>query len=198
MATPSTPSCRTALSAASRFLRAAVQNGNREPLVAFWQEWRAAFRASLRAARTAQRLERRLIERIGMPGVDFSADGSDGAMVRATHPDDIDRILGPEPAGRERGGRLKRELAVAQARWDTEAEASGLVAAIADETAADHRGDGLMRAIPRMPARPLAEAIAKLAVLVEWSGTEPEDGGIPRHGLHGLLADLVALAPPPR
>lgn len=190
MATPSTPSCRTALSAASRFLRAAVQNGNREPLVAFWQEWRTAFRASLRAARTAQRLERRLIERIGMPGVDFSADGSDGAMVRATHPDGIDRILGPEPAG--------RELAAAQARWDTEAAASGLVAAIADETAADHRVDTLVRAIPRMPARSLAEAIAKLAVLVEWSGTEPEDGGIPRHGLHGLLADLVALAPPPR
>lgn len=198
MASPSKPSCRAALSAASRFLRAAAQDENREPLVALWQEWRTAFLASQRSVRTAQRLERRLIERIGMPSVEFSVDASAQDVVRATHPDDIDRILGQEPARRGLGERLKQELAAAQARWDAEAETSGLLAAVAAETAADRRVDALLRVMPCMPAQSLAGAIAKLAILVEWNGTEPEKDEVSRNCLHGLLSDLVALSAPPR
>jgi hypothetical protein len=185
---------RTSLAAAVRLLTAtASEQQNADPLILLWQDWRETFTSSKWLCREAQRLERELAEKIGFPRVDIPLDDPERSSVAATDARQIDRVLGKTPATRSLRGRLKRELAAAQARWDAEAAAVGLTSAVERETAADRRVDELLRTASRTPARSIPGVIAKLAIATEWSELEPDADGYPWDFIRGVLADLTAL-----
>lgn len=165
-----------------------------EPLLGLWREWRAAFPLSEHLCREAQRLERHLIGRIGLPAVEIPMSDPERPMVRATDPRQIDRVLGTAPATLAQRRRLKRALGAARARWNTEAAACGLTAAIRSEVAADRRVDELLRIAAVTPAHSLMGAIVKLVVIEQWGEREPEGDDLPWPFLHGVLSDLVTLA----
>ncbi|MHA7065874.1 hypothetical protein ACIC2N_28280 [Azospirillum argentinense] len=183
-----------ALSAAIRVLDAAPDGNDAEPLLVLWKEWRAAFPLSEHLCREAQQLERYLIGRIGLPAVEIPMSDPERPMVRATDPRQIDRVLGTAPARLAQRRRLKRALRVARARWNAEAAACGLTAAIRSEVAADHRVDELLRIAAVTPAHSLMGAIAKLVVIEQWGEREPEGDDLPWPFLRSVLSDLVTLA----
>lgn len=163
-------------------------------MLTLWRDWRAAFAASDRLSRKAQRLEQALVRRIGSPRVAIPADEPGRPPRYATAPHDIDRLLGTGATTDTVRQRLKRELADAQARWATEADACGLTDAIECEAEADRRVDALLTAAATTPARSVAGVIAKLAIAADWGGREPETDGHPWTFIRGALADLTAIS----
>lgn len=162
-------------------------------MLTLWQDWRAALAASDRLSRKAQHLEHALAREIGFPRVAIPTDEPGQSPRYATDAHDIDRLLGTTAATDTIRQRLKRELADAQDRWSREAEACGLTAAIAREAEADQRVDALLSAAATAPARSIAGVIAKLAIVTDWGGREPETDGHPWTFIRSALADLTAI-----
>ena len=186
---------KAGLAAAARLLTAALaESGPPDPLVLLWREWRKTLGAFRRQCRETQRLERLLMERIGFPRVEVPVQEADRSLVFVTEAQEIDRLLGTTPATSSLRARLTRDLAAAQARWDAEAEASGLTAASAREAATDRRIDEMLRAAATTPARSMMGTVAKLAIAAEWGLSEPETDGHPWTFLCSVLADLTAMA----
>ena len=185
---------RTSLAAAARLLTVAVSDQrDTDPLIALWQDWRETFASSQRLCQEAQRLERELAERIGFPRVEVPLEDPEHPPVVATATRQIDRLLGTAPAARSLRRRLKRDLAAAQARWDAEAAAVGLISAMEREAAADRRVGEILKSASRTPARSIPGVIAKLAIATEWGELEPGADGYPWDFIRGALADLTAL-----
>ncbi len=114
-------------------------------------------------------------------------------MIRATDSRQIDEALGTDPATLAQRRRLKRALGAARTRWNAEAAACGLTAAIRSEVAANRRVDKLLRIAAATPARLPIGAVAKLAIIADWGEQEPEGDDLPWPFLRGVLSDLVAL-----
>lgn len=185
---------RASIAAAARLLTSTLrEEQDADPLILLWQEWRETFASSKRLCHEAQRLERELVETIGFPRVEVPLNDPERPPISVTEASQIDRLLGKAPATQPLRRRLKRDLAVAQARWDAEAAAVGLTSAVEREAAADRRVDELLRTASRTPARSIAGVIAKLAIATEWSELEPEADGYPWDFIRGVLSDLTLL-----
>lgn len=180
----------TAISAVATPLGLASRHQEDDPIFALCRNWREADAAYEAARLVYQEKEAVLLGRIDYPYVQVFHEGSPRPAFTAA---DIDILL-DDPSDWARRERLKARLTHRQARWDREAEACGLTAAMTREDAMSFRVDDAVAAVADMPAASFAGVAAKLALAAEIEGVSPEDSlDFPWPYLFSALADLRRL-----
>ncbi len=170
--------------------------GETDPVLTLWQEWRQAdAEAEARYAKW-QKLELQLFKTVGSPCVPVPTADDEFTIYVINH-DGIEDLLGDAPETAAMREHLHASLASHQARWDNAAAAIEFDTVAAQYRAADERAEALREKIFKTPARTPAGIAAKLALVVATGQSLAELAEVdefPWLPLRCVLADLLGLA----
>ncbi|MGK9171589.1 hypothetical protein KXR53_35260 [Inquilinus limosus] len=160
-----------------------------DPVLDFFQEWRA-LHAELDAWQDDwQKKEGVLLRTVGMPRVLVPVPG-EAEPVSACEPAEIDELLEDLPGTDELRQRLHREFMAHRRRWEMAAAAIGLGPVEERVNQAWDRWDALTETVWQVPAGSLAGVAAKLAMVLSIGQSRCDDEEFPWPPLRSILVDL--------
>ena len=137
-----------------------------DPALTLWREWRVAHAQTTALCRKQQRLETLLMQSAGPPSVEMEL-GDDGTIVRLSRAEDIEEVLGEDPAVAEECARARAEFAARRARWAEADAVIGYSEAVQEERDAADRAQDLADRLTKTPATTLAGVVAKLDMILQ-------------------------------
>lgn len=171
-------------------------DGADDPVLTLWHLWDAAYADFHRYHAAWCALEAELMSTVGRPRIEVPLP--DGSKVMATSVEEVAQLLGTGAQHRDLRRQLQANLTAQQRRWDEAAEASGLNALEAQDEAAYERAVSLAAEMAVTDATTMRGAVAKLAMVVVHSETDPSEHEFPWPHLRSTLADFRRLIGIPR
>ncbi|MBM7048442.1 hypothetical protein [Rhizobium lusitanum] len=163
-----------------------------DPALALWLEWKAACREVEALARKERKLEFKLVQDIGYPCA-FLEIPNDMERLSVFSLEQIDELLGDNPATPDIRIMAEAELAAHQARWDAADKEIGWSAVKGQKVRAVEREEALADAMIGMPAMTIAGIAAKLDIVLREGETWEDSSDFPWPQIRSALNDIIRI-----
>lgn len=163
-----------------------------DPALALWLEWKAACLETEKLARKEQTLEYRLARDIGYPCASIEIP-NDMERLTVFSLEQIDDLLGSDPATANIRVEAEAELAAHQTLWDTADAEAGWSAVKRQKANAVESEETLIDALIGTPAMTMAGIAAKLDAVLNEGESWEDSSDFPWPQIRSALDDMIRI-----
>ena len=163
-----------------------------DPALALWLEWKVACLEVKRLARMEQELEFRLAQDIGYPCASIEIP-DDMERLTVFSLEQIDELLGDNPATADIRNRAEMEFAAHKACWDLADAEIGWSTTKRQKVEAVESEEALVDALIAMPAMTMAGVAAKLDAVLREGESWEDSSDFPWSQIRCALDDMIRI-----